>query len=1079
MPRSWFFQANPKDYRIRAALAALKTISWRVKQNKDEIRANDVVYIWESGSPGGLLARARVVTDPSMGVDAAEEQPFHVKPYDNIPALQVPIEIEKVYTAPLQRSEVRAEPGLAETLLMRMPQGTNFPVTDAEAAVLHRLLEAPPTFQAVTRRLHSERVVFSSPEKGALYCIAEVDETGCDVARLSAQEPARVTYSLHASKVAALRLQQAPQPNTFLDNTVTIVSTLLQSPQLALTADRTGVTLLADEAAALDLFCEILGRLNANKSEGEPKLYKPAMIAAVVDAIEAGKITDHRIELEVVLPFFLARMQLLGQAVKPDQAAMPFFHLTGDLFWNLAYRNVHDRIEGAPTAAAIAKKMTHAVLKEPFGWLLRKHANRKRVLEVLAAAWWPEGNKLMRQPSVWWVNQGASYARERERGTIWCPQIDGGGNQRHFYTNVSCVKRGDVIFHYANKEIRAVSQARADANEGSKPREIAIDDEWQRPGWYAEVEYNELPAPLRKTELKEAMRRFRFEKGPFREDGDVIQGYLFPLNARTVCLLTERLANTELPPAISSTLQQIREKQWDEFVHWGRRFFETDDVRDDERKWKHEYATLVEEARDAVLNGSEDWFTKVKRAFTGNDSATNYRAHDKLLKWWAKNLEPAQEALRAIWNHDLDVTTATERFAQSIPEDALTGNGTIASIASLLISERGVNDLPLYRSDPLFEAYATTGCYAKSQSPSADYDFALQFFDRVIQEAAARDLVLPDRLDAQSLVWSVVKREPPSSWSELDRKALKAFRLGQLEDFVDPKLSPSDPIDSLADMLLIAPQFIRDTEKLLEAKGQLIFYGPPGTGKTYVAKALAKHFAGEAGSVDIVQFHPSYTYEDFVEGFRPRQRKDGEQPGFELVQGPLRRLATRARKNPDAKHVLIIDELNRGNVAKVFGELYFLLEYRNEAIRLQYDHRKKFSLPSNLWIIATMNTADRSIALIDAALRRRFYFLPFFPDEAPIDGLLERWLTKHRPDMTWVAEVVARANTELGDRHGAIGPSHFMRPELDDSWMELIWKHSVLPYLSEQFFGEEEQLKRFELQRLRNGSSANDGTVQP
>src|SRR5690606_36992216 len=148
----------------------------------------------------------------------------------------------------------------------------------------------------------------------------------------------------------------------------------------------------------------------------------------------------------------------------------------------------------------------------------------------------------------------------------------------------------------------------------------------------------------------------------------------------------------------------------------------------------------------------------------------------------------------------------------------------------------------------------------------------------------------------------------------------------------------------------------------------------------------------------------------------------------------------------------------------------FLLEYRDETITLQYSS-DDFRLPGNLWIIGTMNTADRSIALIDAALRRRFYFMPFFPDEPPIEGLLRRYLSRSKPDMLWVADVVDKANEQLGDRHGAIGPSYFMKPNLDEQWVERIWKHAVMPYLEEQFFGEPDQLEQFELDRLRGRTS--------
>jgi len=147
-----------------------------------------------------------------------------------------------------------------------------------------------------------------------------------------------------------------------------------------------------------------------------------------------------------------------------------------------------------------------------------------------------------------------------------------------------------------------------------------------------------------------------------------------------------------------------------------------------------------------------------------------------------------------------------------------------------------------------------------------------------------------------------------------------------------------------------------------------------------------------------------------------------------------------------------------------------LLEYRDEAIKLQYS-ASEFRLPANLWFVGTMNTADRSIALLDAALRRRFYFVPFFPDEPPVKGLLRRWLSRHKPALEWVADVVDRANAQLGDRNVGIGPSYFMRANLTDEWVELIWEHAIIPYLGEQFFGEEERLADFELKRLRFGVS--------
>ena len=283
---------------------------------------------------------------------------------------------------------------------------------------------------------------------------------------------------------------------------------------------------------------------------------------------------------------------------------------------------------------------------------------------------------------------------------------------------------------------------------------------------------------------------------------------------------------------------------------------------------------------------------------------------------------------------------------------------------------------------------------------------------------------------------------------------------------VDPDLG------SLADELLLDLAFLEEILTLLEDRRQIIFQGPPGTGKTYVAQKLAECLAGSPDRITIVQFHPSYAYEDFVQGFRPTL--DQGQAVFKLSEGPLLEAAEQAKNEPDAMHFLIIDEINRGNLAKVFGELYFLLEYRDKKIRLQYEP-KTFRLPANLYIMGTMNTADRSIALVDLALRRRFYFVSFDPQAPPVAGLLGRWLTKNAPGMEWVADAVAKANELLDSRHAAIGPSYFMKERLDEDAVERIWKHSVMPYIEEHLFGEPDRLKDFELDALRNQSGENAG----
>ncbi|MCU1498534.1 MAG: hypothetical protein JWM47_2487 [Acidimicrobiales bacterium] len=271
-----------------------------------------------------------------------------------------------------------------------------------------------------------------------------------------------------------------------------------------------------------------------------------------------------------------------------------------------------------------------------------------------------------------------------------------------------------------------------------------------------------------------------------------------------------------------------------------------------------------------------------------------------------------------------------------------------------------------------------------------------------------------------------------------------------------------DHLDAAAEDLLIERTELDRITALLEDKGQIILYGPPGTGKTFLAKRLARALAqDDPDRFAIVQFHPATTYEDFIEGLRP-VLIDG-QVSYQLEPGPLVRLAERAAANPGKTHVLLVDEINRANLPKVFGELLFLLEYRKEPVQPLYRQGESFTLPENLWFIGTMNTADRSVALIDAAMRRRFHFVPFFPDEGVMKGLLGRWLEHHnRP--AEVAGFVNAVNAELrpllGD-HLLLGPSFFMKADLSEAALERIWEHNVFPFLEEQLWGREDELARW------------------
>ncbi len=573
---------------------------------------------------------------------------------------------------------------------------------------------------------------------------------------------------------------------------------------------------------------------------------------------------------------------------------------------------------------------------------------------------------------VWWVNQGMSYTAERDGGFVWAPQRTQAGYTVGHHANVSRLRPGHVIIHYANTAIRAIGRVTGWPEERAKPASLT-DGPWTSEGHYAPVEYFPLETPIPITEVS---GRASGGAGPFAASTEVKQGYLFPVES-----------------SFGMKLRNDFIDRWPAGSPWSR------------QGQNHWLFQAVPDKWDLVANlrtwgiGEEDTWT-----------ATRYR----------DRMRPGD--LVALWSGG--------------------PNAGVYALAEL-------TGVPYQDVAPEWKG-----------GPDTEQSWGVPLrLTRVLETPVLR-------LELQQ--HPVLQHVPVLHFAQATNFDLIQEQWTALIDLLSEEqpASPKTTLIDLARELHLSPEnYLLEIEELLRDKRQVIFYGPPGTGKTYIARKLARFLAGDDQRVELVQFHPSYAYEDFIHGYRPSIGSGGTAT-FELKPGPLLRIAQRALSSPEHTFVLVIDEINRGNIAKIFGELYFLLEYRGEAMTLQYSDRP-FTMPPNLWFIGTMNTADRTIALFDAALRRRFHFVPFFPSRPPIANVLPSWLSQHKPELQWVANMVDRVNAQLPDPNLGIGPSHFLRPDLDERWLQLIWDHSVLPYLEEQFMGEVDRLRDFELAQLK------------
>ncbi len=467
----------------------------------------------------------------------------------------------------------------------------------------------------------------------------------------------------------------------------------------------------------------------------------------------------------------------------------------------------------------------------------------------------------------------------------------------------------------------------------------------------------------------------------------------------------------------------------------------------------------LKSAREAVLRDDPSWPSRVKEAVRHRLNNIIFHINQaKLAEWMESNAADAKRALTALWAKGDQTPGDRVRSFDAIVPEALcprTAVGTRLNWASYLMMGIDPNRYPPYQRNMFRTAYLQLD-YSHSSADDAGgiYEHALGFLDRLVQEAQKRGMDRPStRLDAQSVVWFSGKAQPQRP---------------------QPPPAPMPSIHPL----------------------NTVLYGPPGTGKTWhtVTRAVAivenrkeSEVAGEdradvkdrfdeyrnARQVEMVTFHQNTTYEDFVEGIRPVLTESGDRSAaassehggardvqYEMSLGVFRRIAKRAEADPDERYVLIIDEINRGNIARIFGELITLVEDSKrigqpDGARVTLPGSKTdFGVPANLHVLGTMNTADRSIALLDTALRRRFVFEEMMPDPShsgiatDVDGV----------NCGTLLSVMNHRIAVLLDREHQIGHTYFLGVDSLEA-LASTFRHRIMPLLQEYFYDDWEKIQ--------------------
>ncbi|MDB5341972.1 MAG: hypothetical protein JWP89_349 [Schlesneria sp.] len=942
------------------------------------------------------------------------------------------------------------------------------------------------SFEEIIQRYKSDGVVFRSQNRvrEAYYAVASVDDSGFVVDRLSADEPVRCPFDSLVDKRKLVQQNGGHLPLTEFDGTTAVRMAYLQASEFGVSVDRKEILDLSDDDYALAHFKQLITSLNVSKASDAVRLCKPVIIWCVLNGVKSGDLESNSISFEWLVPHFLNKTKELGIGAGHQQAAEAFFHLTGESFWLLAYHDTKQYFHDTPSPALVQDRVKYACLKDTFWRLLSKPEDVASLLDLVASHWLSKAS-----PKAGPMNinvQVLDAAVEKtirpfliDQGKLKDPKFEG-YLQATVLPKVRPVLQKEVVDADPVQSLKAA----LDAN-------IKLLSPFERQ-WALDFAKSVDPEELRKhlldllcgiSSLEDRIRTF-FEWSKIRENEGgkksgiqlTVIGYLLGLSNPDKYAFCKpnvfAAAAAALLPAASQQLGGV------ERLAFASNFYQAalDLFRG---RYKLPFKNLLDvHSAFYIMSNPYHKLPGWDELKNGATSKTTLSRDLNVILYGppgtGKTYDSVRHAVEICDGHaPSDRSEMMSRYQQLRHENRI---GFVTFHQSY-----GYEDFVEGIRPVLGDSTLTDSVESKAESriaaTSVRYECRPGILKRMCSLARSKSIKQLEHLEIdfeKATIWkmSLGDTQNPDQIAIYDECIENNYVLlgyGRGLNFEDcanrkeiiAKLQAYDPTILPTDFDVVSINAFQQEI----AVGDLIVISDGNHKFRAIARVSGPYRFLERPSYQ--QMRPVQWLAVFDESLPHdtiQEKKFSQMCLYRLRKKDLNLSALKERiaSKPEEprNHVLIIDEINRGNVSKILGELITLLEpdkrlgAENElTVTLPYSEDKNFGVPSNLYLVGTMNTADRSIAFLDVALRRRFKFIEMMPDCNLIRTLSD---TDGDVDGIDVPRILATINDRieiLYDRDHQIGHSFFLGIK-SLAQLRDVFTGKVIPLLQEYFYGD-------------------------